>query len=167
MNLGEIGSGMTAGRLDRRKAVAARQSTEHIRRLVMGSRALLEERLRGEGMTLAQLRLLKAVKHESGVSAAALARACGVTPQTMQAVLMRAVREEWIVRGKSERNERFVTASLTKLGERSLERGAAMLARIEEEIWRGVGVGTLREMNAVLEAGVGNLERELERIGAV
>jgi hypothetical protein len=70
------------------------------------------------------------------------------------------------VRGKSARNERLVTATLTALGEAVLERGIAMAALIEEEIWRGVGVGPLQEMNAVLEAGVANLERELERMGA-
>ena len=62
-----------------------------MRELMIGYRSLLEDKLRGEGLTLPQLRLLKAVRLQGDVSAAALARTCMVTPQTLQAVLGRAV----------------------------------------------------------------------------
>jgi DNA-binding MarR family transcriptional regulator len=141
-----------------RKAVEARTGTMNMRRLTVGYRSLLEDMLRGEGLTLPQLRLLKAVKEQADVSAAALARTCQVTPQTLQAVLARAVQSKWIVRGKSEKNERYVTATLTPLGESILETGMAMAARIEERIWKDVGLSDLKRLNEILQAGIRNLE---------
>src|SRR5665213_2301932 len=141
-----------------RKAVEARTCTLQMRRLTVGYRSLLEDMLRGEGLTLPQLRLLRAVKEQTDVSAAALARTCVVTPQTMQAVLARAVQAQWIVRGKSAKNERYVTATLTPLGESILETGVAMAARIEERIWMDVGLSDLKRLNDTLQAGIANLE---------
>jgi MarR family transcriptional regulator, organic hydroperoxide resistance regulator len=141
-----------------RKAVEARTCTLNMRRLTVGYRSLLEDMLRGEGLTLPQLRLLKAVREQTDVSAAALARTCQVTPQTLQAVLARAVQAQWIVRGKSEKNERYVTATLTPLGESILETGSAMAAQIEERIWKDVGLSDLKRLNDTLQAGIANLE---------
>jgi MarR family transcriptional regulator, organic hydroperoxide resistance regulator len=141
-----------------RKAVEARGCTLQMRRLTVGYRSLLEDMLRGEGLTLPQLRLLRAVKEQTDVSAAALARTCVVTPQTLQAVLARAVQAKWIVRGKSVKNERYVTATLTPLGESILETGMAMAARIEERIWKDVGLSDLKRLNEILQAGIANLE---------
>jgi MarR family transcriptional regulator, organic hydroperoxide resistance regulator len=144
-----------------RKVSEKRRSSENLGRMVKGYRALLEDALRDESLTLPQLKLLKAIKEQTGVSAAALARTCHVTPQTMQSILTRAVREQWIVRGKSVDNNRILTASLTPLGEEVLERGSQMSARIEEILWRGIGNSTLQQLNQILEAGIANLEQEL------
>ena len=141
-----------------RKAAEARTCALQMRRLTVGHRSLLEDMLRGEGLTLPQLRLLRAVKEQTDVSAAALARTCVVTPQTLQAVLARAVQAKWIVRGKSAKNERYVTATLTLLGESILATGVAMAARIEERIWMDVGLSDLKRLNDTLQAGIANLE---------
>jgi len=144
-----------------RRVSEQRRCSENLGRMVKGYRALLEDALRDQGVTLPQLKLLKAIKEQSGVSAAALARTCSVTPQTMQSILTRAVREQWIVRGKSVGNNRILTASLTPRGEAMLERGSQMSARIEEILWRGIGNSTLQQLNQILEAGIANLEQEL------
>ncbi|HZL26423.1 MAG TPA: MarR family winged helix-turn-helix transcriptional regulator [Acidobacteriaceae bacterium] len=141
-----------------RKAVEARTCTLQMRRLTVGYRSLLEDMLRGEGLTLPQLRLLRAVKEQTDVSAAALARTCVVTPQTMQAVLARAVQAQWIVRGKSAKNERYVTATLTPLGESILATGVAMAARIEERIWSGAGLSDMKRLNEMLEGAIAKIE---------
>jgi len=141
-----------------RKAAEARTCTLNMRRLTVGYKSLLEDMLRGEGLTLSQLRLLRAVKEQTDVSAAALARTCQVTPQTLQDVLARAVLAKWIVRGKSEKNHRYVTATLTPVGESILESGMAMAARIEERIWKDVGLSDLKRLNELLQAGIANLE---------
>jgi len=73
-------------------------------------------------------------------------------------VLARAVQAKWIVLGKSEKNERYVTATLTSLGESILETGMAMAARIEERIWKDVGLSDLKRLNDTLQAGIANLE---------
>ena len=67
-----------------------------LRQLVFRYRSKLEEMLRAEGLTLVQLRLLKAIRAGSDLSAAALARRSLVTPQALQAMLAHALREEWI-----------------------------------------------------------------------
>jgi DNA-binding MarR family transcriptional regulator len=138
-----------------------RRCSENLGRMVKGYRALLEDALRDQNLTLPQLKLLKAIEEQSGASAAALARTCSVTPQTMQSILTRAVREQWIVRGKSVGNNRILTASLTPLGEAVLERGSQMAARIEDTLWRGISMATLQQLNEILEAGIANLELEL------
>jgi DNA-binding MarR family transcriptional regulator len=150
--------GKHKGSKEERRAAEARGCSSNMRQLMNGYRALLEDSLRADGLTLPQLRLLKAVQQQADVSAAALARMCMVTPQTLQAMLVRAVQAKWVVRGKSEKNERFVTATLTPLGEALLGRGVEMAARIEERIWRGVGLSELRELNETLLAGIANLE---------
>ena len=143
---------------DRRK-LETRRCSENLRRLLTGFKSLLEHNLREESLTLPQLRLLKAVQQQTGVSSATLARTCMITPQTMQSILTRAEREGWIIRAKSSRNERILTASLTPLGEQVLERGIQMAARIEEQLWKSVSLSDLEELNETLEMGVGRLNQ--------
>jgi MarR family transcriptional regulator, organic hydroperoxide resistance regulator len=145
---------------EERKAAEARICSENMRHLIGGFRAGVEDELRMNGLTLPQLRLLKAVKQQADVSAAALARTCSVAPQTLQAVLGRAVQAKWIVRGKSKTNERIVTATLTPLGESVLQQGMEMVFRLEERIWRNVGLSDLKQVNETLLAGIANLEAE-------
>jgi DNA-binding MarR family transcriptional regulator len=146
---------------EERKSAEARSCSENMRHLITGFRGRVEDELRTDGLTLPQLRLLKAVKQQTDVSAAALARTCNVTPQTLQAVLGRAVQANWIVRGKSKKNERIVTATLTPLGESVLQQGMAVVFRVEELIWREVGLSDLKQMNETLQAGIASLEAEV------
>jgi MarR family transcriptional regulator, organic hydroperoxide resistance regulator len=144
------------------KAKLARECTKRLRDLVVGYRALLEDALRGESVTLPQLKLLKAIKEQGNVSGAMIARTCQITPQTLQGMLTRAEREGWITRATSERNHRIVTASLTKKGEVALARGLDAAARIEEKMWLGVSAEALERLNVTLEHGIANLHDELE-----
>ncbi len=144
------------------KAKLARRCTKTLRELLVGYRSLLEDALRGEGLSLAQLRLLSAIHEQHDVSGATIARSCQVTPQTLQAMLTRAEREGWITRGISASNHRILTASLTKRGAAVLERGLATAADIEEKIWTGVSAGALDRLNSTLEHGIANLHGELQ-----
>jgi DNA-binding MarR family transcriptional regulator len=128
---------------------------------LVGYRSLLEDALRGEGLTLPQLRLLNAIKEQGSVSGATIARTCQVTPQTLQAMLTRAEREGWITRDISEMNHRVLTASLTRKGEEVLASGLATGAGIEEKIWSGVSAHTLDQLNDTLEHGLTNLRGEM------
>ena len=144
------------------KAKLARQCTKSLRELVVGYRALLEDALRGESVTLAQLKLLNAIKEKGDVSGATIARTCQITPQTLQGILARAEREGWITRATSQRNHRIITASLTKKGEAVLERGLATAAEIEAKIWHGVSADALERLNLTLGHGIANLHDELD-----
>lgn len=140
-----------------RRAIEARALSQNMRALTIGFKAVFEDHLREQGLTLPQLRLLKAVDEATDVSSAALARTCQVTPQTLQAMLTRAVQAKWIVRGKSARNERIVTASLTPLGKSLLEMGKKQAAALEAKIWGDVGLSQMRELNEMLVAVIGKL----------
>lgn len=124
-----------------------------MRDLVISYKAALEESLRPYGLTLPQLRLLHAVAEREDVSSATIARECHVTPQTLQAMMTRAVREGWILRERSESNQRILTASLTPKGRRLLDRGDQFVQRIEEQMWKDVSSKTLRAVAEMLELG--------------
>ena len=128
-----------------------------MRRVLLGFKARLDEELRSHNVTTAQLRFLTEVKERPGSSGAQMARACYVTPQSAQAMMVRAVQHGWVVRGKNAENDRLVTARLTPAGERLLAYADAALARFEQEVWSGVAVQDLHAMNEVLERGLRNL----------
>lgn len=140
------------------RAQETRKATDNMRELIVRVKSLLEADLREEGLSLAQLRMLKAVGQHSNVSSAELARVCLVTPQSLQALLTRAVREGWITRSHSLTNDRILTASLTPAGQELLGRGLAVFARLEERMWSGIRAGELREFNRVLENALSCLQ---------
>ncbi len=140
------------------KGADARRISELLRDLMNVFRARFEEEFRDTGVTLAQLRLLKAVQAQTERSAASIARDCHVTPQTLHTMLTRAVREGWITRGNSDRNHRFVTVALTPAGKALLQHGIELKERTESELWRGVSAEAVHAARRTLEAGLRNLE---------
>jgi len=134
-----------------RRAKETRECVKAMRRLFIGIKGRLEENQRGEGVTLSQVRLLHEVRSKSDVSAAALARSCFVTPQSMQSLLTRAEREGWIVRSKSQRNGRILTTSLTPAGEAVLQRAENAMAAIEADVWQDVKLSEIRQINEMLK----------------
>jgi DNA-binding MarR family transcriptional regulator len=129
-----------------------------MRRVLLGFKARLDDELRGQHVTSAQLRFLHEVQERPGASNAQLARACYMTPQSAQAMLVRAVEQGWVVRGKSAENGKLVTVRLTRAGTRLLAYADGVLAELEAEVWHGVSLAELRGMNGTLRHGLGNLE---------
>jgi DNA-binding MarR family transcriptional regulator len=129
-----------------------------MRRVLLGFKARLDDALREKNATTAQMRFLREVKERPGSSGAQMARACYVTPQSAQAMMVRAVEHGWVVRGKSAENDRVVTARLTPAGERLLAYADGVMQRLEAEVWSDVGLAELREMNEILERGLLHLE---------
>lgn len=127
-----------------------RELSVGMKRLLTGYRTLLEAALEGEGITLAQLRMLKALNDQAEMSAAELARTCYVTPQSMQAIVTRAERAGWITRSASAANRRILSATLTKAGQKMLGKGLELYAEIELQIWGGVKDPELRAFNTTL-----------------
>ena len=140
-----------------RKQMQARRGLGLMKRMLVGVRARLDEELRGDGVTTAQLRFLYELGQQPGSSGAHLARACYVTPQSLQTMLKRSVERGWVVRGTDPDNGRLVTARLTPRGEKLLAKADAVLMQLEREIWAGIGVERLEEMNAAIEAGLSRL----------
>ncbi len=141
-----------------RKAAEVTRTATLMRRLLVGFKAKLDDELRGKSATTAQMRFLREVKERPGSSGAQMARACYVTPQSAQAMMVRAVEHGWVVRGKSAENDRVVTARLTPAGEELLAYADGVLNRLQDEVWAGVSVSELRAMNELLERGLAQLE---------
>ncbi len=141
-----------------RRSSETRRATTLMRRLLVGLKGRLDEELREQNVTSAQLRFLQVVKEHPGSSGAQMARACYVTPQSAQALMTRAVERGWVVRGTDPENHRLVTVRLTPAGERLLAYADGVLAQLSAEVWAGVSVAELRTMNAVIEQGLQNLK---------
>jgi DNA-binding MarR family transcriptional regulator len=140
-----------------RRAAEIRRGSSLMRQLLVGLKGRLDDELRAKHVTSAQLRFLHEVKEHPGSSGAQMARACYVTPQSAQAMMARAVERGWVVRGSDAENHRLVTARLTPAGERLLAYADGVLARLEAEVWSGVAVRDLKDMNSIIERAINNL----------
>ncbi len=144
------------------RAGERRESSVGMKRLLIGYRTLMEESLEVEGVTVAQLRMLRALEEHPEIPAAELARTCYISPQSMQAVVTRAEREGWITRSAAPGNRRVLNATLTAQGKTVLERGSALAAEIEQDIWRDVKRSELQQLNATLAKGLLRLSERLQ-----
>lgn len=150
-SLGKVGSGS-------RRAAETRRANTLMRRMIVGLKGRLDDELREKNVTSAQVRFLREVKERPGSSGAQMARAIYMTPQSAQALMVRAVKAGWVMRGTAAENQRLVTARLTPAGERLLTFADAILERLSAEMWAGLSVAELRKMNEVIERGLENLK---------
>ena len=135
-----------------------RQAARMMKRIIVHARGQMDEKLRPQGVTTAQLVVLKAVQDEPGAFGAQLARACHVTPQSAQALLKSLEDGGWIVRTKDAVNDRILIAKLTPSGVKLLETGERLARVIEKRLWRGVELEAVEALNGVLAQCLGNLE---------
>ncbi len=142
----------------RTRQETAQQTSQLLRQIILAFRAHMDEQLKPQHCTLSQLRVLHEIGENPGVSSATIARACAVTPQSAQAMLVRVVERGWATRSKGASNERLVTTQLTRAGERLLARSQAIKSRMESDLWAGISLADLRRMNAILALGLSNLE---------
>jgi DNA-binding MarR family transcriptional regulator len=78
--------------------------------------------LRGHGLTMTQYTVLLALSREGGMSGAQLARACGVTQQTMATVLTGLQNKNLITREPSPVHAKVLIATPTAAGREVLDR---------------------------------------------
>ena len=135
-----------------------RRAAQMMKRILIHFRSQMDEKLRPQGVTTAQLHLLKVIRDEPGGSGAQLARACYMTPQSAQALLKGLEDDGWITRSKDPVNDRILLAQLTPSGGGLLD-GAEKLARvIEKRLWRGVPDSAVVGLNKTLLRCLENLE---------
>src|SRR5690348_1080447 len=77
--------------------------------------------LRGYGLTMTQYTVLLTLSREGGMSGAQLARACGVTQQTMATVLNGLQNKDLIVRQPSPVHAKVMIATPTEQGRQLLD----------------------------------------------
>jgi len=144
------------------RQVERRRAAQMMKRILIHFRSQMDEKLRPQGVTTAQLQLLKAIRDEPGVSGAQLARSCYVTPQSAQSLLAGLERDGWIIRTRDRGNDRILAARLTPEGERLLLTAESVAKVIEGKLWRGVAESSIKALNEVLEQCLANLGPESE-----
>lgn len=137
-----------------------RHAEKLMKRIMQHFKAVLDEQLRPHGATIAQVRLLWAIRRAPGSSGAQLSRECDIKPQTAQALIHRAEEAGWIVRGKDAVNDRIVTATLTREGERLLQTADSIVRSIESKLWKGIRPAAIEELIRVLEQCLANVHHE-------
>ena len=135
-----------------------RRAAQMMKRIMVHFRGQMDEKLRPQGVTTAQLVVLKAVQNEPGALGAQLARACHVTPQSAQALLKSLEDGGWIVRTKDTVNDRILIAKLTQSGVKLLETGEKLAQVIEKRLWQGVPDSAVEALNRTLVRCLENLE---------
>ena len=147
-----------AARKEKEQQSERRQAARMMKRIIVHFRGQMDERLRPQGVTTAQLVVLKAVQDEPGAFGAQLARACHVTPQSAQALLKSLEDGGWIVRTKDTVNDRILIAKLTPSGVKLLETGEKLARVIEEKLWQGIPDSAVETLNRTLVRCLQNLE---------
>ena len=135
-----------------------RRAAQMMKRILIHFRSQMDEQLRPQGVTTAQLHVMKIIREEPGASGAQLARSCYITPQSAQALLKQLEEDGWIRRVKDRVNDRILTAELTPSGEKLLRAAEKVAKVIEARLWRGVPEGSVDTLNTVLEQCLANLE---------
>jgi DNA-binding MarR family transcriptional regulator len=145
-------------RTKRTRQAETRRAAQMMKRIMVHFRSQMDEQLRPQGVTTAQLHVLKVIREESGASGAQLARSCYVTPQSAQALLKGLEDGGWITRTKDRVNDRILIAELTPSGEELLQTAEKLARVIEKRLWRGVEREAVEVLNEVLARCLENLE---------
>jgi len=137
-----------------------RRAEKLMKRIVAHFQAVLDEELRPYGATIAQIRLLWAIRNVPGSSGAQLSRECDVTPQTTQALIQRAEEAGWIMRSKDSVNDRIITATLTPQGEHLVDTADRIVRGIEAKLWHRIQPPAIDDLIVILEQCLRNVDAE-------
>ncbi|MCU1253334.1 MAG: regulatory protein MarR [Edaphobacter sp.] len=135
-----------------------RRAAQMMKRIMIHFRSQIDEKLRPQGVTTAQLQVMKVIRDEPGASGAQLARACYMTPQSAQALLKSLEHGGWITRAKDPENERILIARLTPSGMELLETAERLARVIETRLWQGVPDSGVEVLNKTLMRCLANLD---------
>ena len=148
----------TAVKNGKDRQAETRRAAQMMKRILIHFRGQMDERLRPQGVTTAQLQMLKVIRDEPGESGAQLARACYVTPQSAQALLKSLEDGGWITRTKDPVNERILIAQLTPRGMELLDAAERLARVIEKRLWQGVPDSGVEALNKTLMRCLANLD---------
>jgi DNA-binding MarR family transcriptional regulator len=101
-------------------------------------RLAMDDVLRDLDLTTAQYAALSVIEETPGVSGAALARRCFVTPQTMQAIVVQLEDHQCIERRQHPQHGRMLQAFLTVRGQQRVQQAHARVDAIEARMVAGL-----------------------------
>jgi len=151
---------MAVKRARRDRKQEARHTIQLMKRIMIHMRGRMDELLRPQGVTTAQLLMLRAVRNSPGSSGAQLARECYVTPQSAQALIRHLEDGGFIVREKDRVHGRIVTARITHAGERLLEAVEKTSLKLQEKLWLGISDSEVEKLNELLGRCLKNIGEE-------
>jgi DNA-binding MarR family transcriptional regulator len=120
-------------------------------RIRAAERALIahhEAVLRSHGLAMTQYLVLLALSREGGMSAAQLARACGVTQQSMASVLIGLQSKGMIERTPSPLHAKVQVVTLTPEGDKTFRGAYGEVGVLERELSRAF---TAKERTALID----------------
>ena len=94
----------------------------------------MDAALQSLGLTTPQYEVLSALNAQPGLSGAALARRCFVTPQTITGVIRNLETAGLVARAADPENRRVMQTRLTAQGADVVTRAQALVAAIEERM---------------------------------
>ena len=116
----------------------ARRVGYQMKRAEHALRLEMDAALRGVGLTTPQYAALSVLEGEAGLSGAALARRCFVTPQTMNKILMNLEGAGMVERRPHPEHGRVLSAYLTEKGAELVALAHGEVEAIEESMLSGL-----------------------------
>jgi DNA-binding MarR family transcriptional regulator len=105
-----------------------------IRRLQLKLRTATDKALGDEDLTTAQFGALQALERHPGATSAELARAAGVTAQTMHEIVRLLTKRGWIERAQNPDHGRKLSQQLSPDGRKALSGARRRVERVEEKL---------------------------------
>ncbi len=105
-----------------------------IRRLQLKLRTATDKALTDEQLTTAQLGALNALERAPGATSAELARAAGVTAQTMHEIIRLLTTRGWVERTQDPEHGRKLQQQLSSTGRKALLGARRRVERVEEKL---------------------------------
>ncbi|GAB3842586.1 MarR family winged helix-turn-helix transcriptional regulator [Dactylosporangium cerinum] len=128
-----------------------------IRRAEQALMAHHEAVLRGYGLTMTQYTVLLTLSREDGMSGAQLARACGVTQQSMATVLTGLENKGLIGRRPSPVHAKVMIATLTDAGRDVLDRAYREVIVLERALTDRFATDEHRQLCDLLDRAIATL----------
>lgn len=132
----------------------------HLKRAEQALNATKAAVLKPAGLTVAQYAALLHLSANPGISAAALARLCGVTPPTMNTVLRNLQDRELIERTPHEWHKNVLETRLTEAGRTVMADADARAVRVERALAAEFTGEERAALTGLLARCVSILERE-------
>lgn len=130
----------------------------HVKRVEQQLMAAKNAALRPLGLTVPQYAALLLLSQNPGMSAAALARSCLVTPQTMATVLSNLETKGMVVSQPHRWHGNVIEHQLTELGQQALARADSEASAIERAVADGFSAAERKQLVALLDRVSGQLK---------
>jgi DNA-binding MarR family transcriptional regulator len=129
-----------------------------VKQLELAVRAEMDSHARDHGLTTLQYTALTVLQRHPGMSGADLSRRSFVSPQAGNEIVAHLERKGLIKRTPDAQNRRILRMRLTREGERVVGACEGWMDDLEKMMLAGLIQGDIRQLRAILETCVRNME---------